>query len=318
MCLINYGAAAAAPFAKHPHQRGGNAFINTSKINWNVDDAPMLGSRNKMSNLEQTAKEKTGRELVPSLITTAPITNMAELELAASNAREVVERQLAERMAKRMVIIGSGLAGYSAAIAACAYTLPILITGNAFGGALASAKPLDYWPGAVQGAKHSDLAASLHDQAARLGVKLIHDTAESIDTSAKPYVVSLKNQGPIEAGAVIVATGLSPKTLGLSEESELLGRSVFTSSAVMGGPHKDVAVVGNGERAVDEALALSKMADRVTIVCSANKLSCPSHGLTRLARTANITVEYETSVIAYVTDDSEGGPLLWQLLCRCP
>ncbi|MFP3037661.1 MAG: NAD(P)/FAD-dependent oxidoreductase [Candidatus Hodgkinia cicadicola] len=273
-----------------------------------------------MLNQKHSTPEVTGRELVPfsPLTPMTPIINMAELELAASNAREHVERQLAERMAKRVIVIGSGLAGYSAAIAACSYASPIMITGDAFGGSLANAKPLEYWPGAVQGAKHSDLAASLHDQAARLGVKLIHDTAESIDISAKPYVVSLKGQEPIKAEAIIIATGLAPKTLGLSEESELLGRSVFTKSAVMGGPHKDVAVVGDGERAVDEALVLSKMANQVTIVCSANKLTCSSHTLTRLAQTANITVEYETSVIAYVTDDSEGGPLLWQLLCRCP
>ncbi|MFP3037636.1 MAG: NAD(P)/FAD-dependent oxidoreductase, partial [Candidatus Hodgkinia cicadicola] len=271
-----------------------------------------------MSNLERSTPKETGRELVPSPISISPFDNMTKPELGTLTAWERVERQLAERMAKRMVIIGSGLAGYSAAIAACAYTTPILITGDAFGGSLANAKPLEYWPGAVQGAKYSDLAASLHDQAARLGVKLIHDAAVSIDTSAKPYVVSLKCKETIEADAIIVATGLTPKTLGLSEESDLIGRSVFTSSAVMVGPHKDVAVVGDGERAVDEALALSKMAAQVTIVCNANKLSCSSHTLTRLAQTANITVEYETSVIAYVTDDSEGGPLLWQLLCRCP
>ncbi|MFP3037586.1 MAG: NAD(P)/FAD-dependent oxidoreductase [Candidatus Hodgkinia cicadicola] len=246
------------------------------------------------------------------------IDNVTEPELATSNNGGRVERQLAERMSKRVVIVGSGLAGYSAAIAACAYSLPIMITGDAFGGALASAKPLNYWPGAVQGAKHSDLAASLHDQATRLGVKLIHDTAESIDTSAKPYVISFKVRESIKADAIIIATGLAPKTLGLSEETELIGRSVFTSSAVMGGPHKDVAVVGNDERAADEAIALSKMANRVTIVCSANKLSCSSHTLTRLTQITNITVEYETAVLSYVTDDSECGPLLWQLLCRCP
>ncbi|MFP3037630.1 MAG: NAD(P)/FAD-dependent oxidoreductase [Candidatus Hodgkinia cicadicola] len=220
-----------------------------------------------------------------------------------------VEGSSAERRAERLVIIGSGLAGYSAAIAACSHS-PLLITGSVLGGRLAGAESLDYWPGAVSDAKGSDLANSLHAQGTRLGVRFMNDVVKSIDTSSHPHVISTERNGSIVASAIIVATGLTPKVLGLAEESALLGRGVFTSSSESIGQHQTVAVVGDGDYAASEALKLAQTSEHVNIICSVNNLSCSAVLASKLAIVPNIKVECSASVLSYVTDLSEGSVVL--------
>ncbi|MFP3037605.1 MAG: NAD(P)/FAD-dependent oxidoreductase [Candidatus Hodgkinia cicadicola] len=252
----------------------------------------------------------------PSLEAPAP---SPEIKQETTTTPQTDQQSLPTTVTETLVVVGSGLAGYSAAIAACAYSRPpLLITGPSLGGRLTDAEPLDYWPGAAPDAKGSALATSLHAQAARLGVRFINDTVKSINTEAKPYVISTECNGFVVASAVIVATGLSPKLLGLNDESLLIGRSVFTSSAVMGGPHKDVAVVGNGSLAIAEALELSTMVAQVTVVCDAPSFTCSPALFAKLADVTNVKVACGASVLSYITDESEGGPLLWQLSCKGP
>ncbi|MGP1916348.1 MAG: NAD(P)/FAD-dependent oxidoreductase [Candidatus Hodgkinia cicadicola] len=218
---------------------------------------------------------------------------------------------------EKLVILGSGLAGTSAAVAACSLnTLPLLITGPILGGALASPGNIDFWPGAALNAKSSDLAAALHAQAARLGTKFMFDSVQSIDTTSYPYTISTKLGGLLSASAIIVATGLTPKTLNLKDEVSLLGRSIFTSAATINGPHKDAAVVGDNCAAANEALTLSTMVSQVTLVCGASQLICPPSLVTKLSQTANIRVEYNALVSSYSTDESDGGLLLWGLTLK--
>ncbi|MGP1921975.1 MAG: FAD-dependent oxidoreductase [Candidatus Hodgkinia cicadicola] len=222
-----------------------------------------------------------------------------------------------EALVERLVIIGSGLAGYSALLSACSeQTLPLLITGPTLGGSLVSSESLEYWPGAAPNAKSSALAASLHAQCSRLGAKFMFDSVKSINTTAQPHVIETKLNGSITASAIVVATGLTPKTLNLKDEVSLLGRSVFTSAASINGPHKDAAVVGTDSLAINEALTLSTIVSQVTLVCSAPQLSCPPVLAHKLLQTANIRIEYNVTVYAYVTDESTGGPLLWGLALK--
>ncbi|MGP1917751.1 MAG: FAD-dependent oxidoreductase, partial [Candidatus Hodgkinia cicadicola] len=194
--------------------------------------------------------------------------------------------------------------------ATSAATPPLMITGPTLGGALASQGNIDLWPGAAADAKSSDFAAALHAQAARLGTQFMHDSVVSIDTTTQPYNISTKSGGLLSASAIIIATGLSPKTLNLPGEASLLGRSLFLSAASINGPHKDAALVGNDCAAITEALALSTMVSQLTLVCGAPQLSCPPSVALKLSQTPNIRVECNAEVSSYATDESDGGPLL--------
>ncbi|MGP1916351.1 MAG: NAD(P)/FAD-dependent oxidoreductase, partial [Candidatus Hodgkinia cicadicola] len=212
---------------------------------------------------------------------------------------------------ERLVVLGSGLAGCSAAVGVCSHgTPPLLITGPILGGTLASPGNIDFWPGAAPDAKSSDLAAALHAQAVRLGTKFMFDSVQSIDTNVYPYIITTKQGGLLSASAIIVATGLTPKTLNLKDEVSLLGRSIFTSAATINGPHKHAAVVGDNCAAVNEALALSTIASHVTLICGALQFSCPPSLVLKLSQTSNIRVEFNASVSSYATEVSDGGPLL--------
>ncbi|MGP1916474.1 MAG: NAD(P)/FAD-dependent oxidoreductase, partial [Candidatus Hodgkinia cicadicola] len=259
-------------------------------------------------------REVATAEAAPKL-TSAP----SPLEVKAETSRATTERPNSNQQppAERLVILGSGLAGYSAATAACSLnTLPLLITGPILGGTLASPGNIDFWPGAAPNAKSSELATALHAQAARLGTKFMFDSVQSIDINVYPYIISTKQGGLLSASAIIVATGLTPKTLNLPGEADLLGRSVFTSAASINGPHKDAAIVGNDSYAIAEALTLSKMVSKVTLICNAPQLSAPPSLISQLSQTTNIRVECNAEVFEYITEDFDGGPLLWGLAIK--
>ncbi len=138
----------------------------------------------------------------------------------------------------------------------------------------------------------------------------MYDSVQSIDTTVYPYIITTKSGSLLSASAVIVAIGLTSKTLNLSGEASLLGRSVFTSAASINGPHKDAAIVGTDSFAVAEALALSKMVSQVTLICSAPQLACPPSLVSQLSQVTNIRVECNVTVSAYLTDEFDGGLLL--------
>ncbi|MGP1914553.1 MAG: NAD(P)/FAD-dependent oxidoreductase, partial [Candidatus Hodgkinia cicadicola] len=263
-----------------------------------------LGSKPEVATAEAATKLTSSQ---PSL----------EVKLEMSQATAKTPTPNPQPPAERLAILGSGLAGYSAATAACSLnTPPLLITGPTLGGTLAAPGNIDFWPGAAPNAKSSELATALHAQAARLGTKFMFDSVQSIDTSVYPYIISTKQGGLLSASAIIVATGLTPKTLNLPGEADLLGRSVFTSAASINGPHKDAAIVGNDSYAVAEALALSKMVSQVTLVCNAPQLSAPPSLVAQLSQTTNVRVECNAEVFEYITEDSDGGPLLWGLAVK--
>ncbi|MGP1912189.1 MAG: NAD(P)/FAD-dependent oxidoreductase, partial [Candidatus Hodgkinia cicadicola] len=155
----------------------------------------------------------------PKVIKTLKTSPTAEVEVKTSQpvASEAKTPQPVDfRRSERLVVVGSGLSAYSASLyATSAATPPLMITGPTLGGALASQGNLDHWPGAAADAKSSDFAAALHVQAARLGTQFMYDSVVSIDTTTQPYNISTKSGGLLSASAIIIATGLSPKTLNL-------------------------------------------------------------------------------------------------------
>ncbi|MGP1918113.1 MAG: NAD(P)/FAD-dependent oxidoreductase [Candidatus Hodgkinia cicadicola] len=206
---------------------------------------------------------------------------------------------------ERLIVCGSGLAAYSATVVACSMNVaPLLITGPTPGGVLAFPGYIESWPGAAPNLQSHELAAALYSQAARLGTKFLFDSVQSIDTTTQPYTITTKHGKLLSASAIIVATGLTPKTLNLPGEASLLGRSVFTSAAFVSIFPRYAAVVGNNNTAAAEALALSTKVRRVTFVCNASQLSCAPSLAVKLRETLNIIIKYNVTVSNYNTNAS--------------
>lgn len=167
-----------------------------------------------------------------------------------------------------VIIIGSGPAGLTTAIYASRAKLDTLVVAGAFwGGQLMLTTEVENFPGFADGIMGPDLMDNMRKQAERFGAKLVFEDATSVDFSSKPFKISAGNQ-VFEAISVIIATGASPKWLGLESEIRLRGRGVSVC-ATCDAPlfkGKKAVVVGGGDTAIEEALALTKFAREVTIV----------------------------------------------------
>lgn len=168
----------------------------------------------------------------------------------------------------RLLILGSGPAGYTAAIYAARANLnPAVITGIEVGGQLTTTTDVDNWPGDVSGLQGPDLMQRMLQHAERFQTNIIHDHINSVDFSVRPYRLTGDN-GSYTADAVIIATGASAQYLGLPSEQAYLGRGVSACATCDGFFFRDqeVAVIGGGNTAVEEALYLSNIASKVTLV----------------------------------------------------
>ena len=168
----------------------------------------------------------------------------------------------------RLIILGSGPAGYTAAVyAARANLKPVMITGLEVGGQLMTTTEVDNWPGDVHGLMGPDLMARMQQHAERFDTQFIYDHIQSVDVTQRPFTLS-GDQGSYTCDALIIATGASAKYLGLDSETAFRGRGVSACATCDGFFYKnqDVAVIGGGNTAVEEALYLSNIANKVTIV----------------------------------------------------
>ena len=167
-----------------------------------------------------------------------------------------------------LIIIGSGPAGYTAAIyAARAALLPVLFTGVEVGGQMTTTTDVDNWPGDADGVQGPELMERMKRQAERFGTELIHETVNSVDFSKRPLQLEADG-GTYTADAVIVATGASAKYLGLPSEEAFKGKGISACATCDGFffRNQPVAVIGGGNTAVEEALYLSNIASKVTVV----------------------------------------------------
>jgi thioredoxin reductase (NADPH) len=168
----------------------------------------------------------------------------------------------------RVLILGSGPAGYTAAVyAARANLQPMLITGLAQGGQLMTTTDVDNWPADVDGVQGPELMQRFLKHTERFGTKTVFDHIHSVDLSQRPFKVS-GDSGRYTADALIIATGASAKYLGLQSEQAFMGRGVSGCATCDGFFYKaqDVCVVGGGNTAVEEALYLANIASKVHLI----------------------------------------------------
>ena len=175
----------------------------------------------------------------------------------------------------RVIILGSGPAGYSAAVyAARANLKPVVITGIQPGGQLTTTTEVDNWPGDVEGLTGPALMERMQKHAERFDTEIVYDHIHTAELQSRPFVLK-GDSGTYSCDALIIATGASAKYLGLPSEAEFMGRGVSGCATCDGFFYRDqpVCVVGGGNTAVEEALYLSNIASTVTLIHRRDKFT---------------------------------------------
>ncbi|WHS61279.1 thioredoxin-disulfide reductase [Pseudomonas sp. G2-4] len=175
---------------------------------------------------------------------------------------------MSEARHSRVIILGSGPAGYSAAVyAARANLKPLLITGMQAGGQLTTTTEVDNWPGDVHGLTGPALMERMKEHAERFETEIVFDHINAVDFAAKPYTLK-GDSATYTCDALIIATGASARYIGLPSEEAFMGKGVSACATCDGFfyRNKPVAVVGGGNTAVEEALYLANIASTVTLV----------------------------------------------------
>ena len=168
----------------------------------------------------------------------------------------------------QLIIIGSGPAGYTSAVyAARANLKPTLITGLEVGGQLTTTTEVENWPGDFEDLQGPDLMIRMQKHAEKYSVNIVNDYVKDVDFSGSPLILNGEKTS-YSAQAIIIATGASAKYLGLESEKQFLGRGVSACATCDGFFYKDqeVAVVGGGNTAVEEALYLSNICSKVHLI----------------------------------------------------
>jgi thioredoxin reductase (NADPH) len=200
----------------------------------------------------------------------------------------------------KCLIIGSGPAGYTAAIyAARANLTPVLYTGLQMGGQLTTTTEVDNFPGYPEGINGPDMMEDLKKQAERFGTDIRFGIAVAADFSGRKHRVTFDNNSIVEADAVIIATGATAKYLGLEAESKYAGMGVSACATCDGFFYrgKDVAVVGGGDTAAEEATYLAGLCRKVYLIVRRNALRASVAMQEKVKNTANIEILWEHQAI---------------------
>lgn len=201
----------------------------------------------------------------------------------------------------RLIILGSGPAGYTAAVyAARANLKPVVITGMQQGGQLTTTTDVDNWPGDVEGLTGPDLMVRMQQHAERFDTEVIFDHIDRTDLSQRPFVLE-GNVGKYTCDALIIATGASAQYLGLESEQAFMGNGVSACATCDGFFYRNqkVAVIGGGNTAVEEALYLSNLASEVVLVHRRDTLRAEKILQDKLfdkAKNGNITLEWNQTL----------------------
>ncbi|WP_028786270.1 thioredoxin-disulfide reductase [Terrimonas ferruginea] len=209
-----------------------------------------------------------------------------------------------------VLIIGSGPAGYTAAIYASRANLkPVLYQGIQPGGQLTITTEVENYPGYAEGVQGPQMMVDFEKQAARMGADIRFGLATKVDFSAQPYKVQIDEEKWIEADSVIIATGASAKWLGLPSEERLNGFGV-SACAVCDGfffRGKEVAIVGAGDTAAEEALYLSKLCTTVHMFIRRSEMRASKVMQDRVVETPNIKVYWNTETEEILGDKTVTG-----------
>jgi len=209
----------------------------------------------------------------------------------------------------RLLILGSGPAGYTAAIYAARANLnPVIITGLQQGGQLTTTTDVDNWPGDVEGLQGPDLMERMRLHAERFATEIVFDHIHTADLSTRPFTLT-GDYGTYTCDALIIATGASARYLGLDSEEAFKGKGVSACATCDGFfyRNKPVAVIGGGNTAVEEALYLSNIASQVTVVHRRDKFRSEkilSDKLLEKAKSGNVVVEWNHTLHEVLGDDT--------------
>jgi thioredoxin reductase (NADPH) len=209
----------------------------------------------------------------------------------------------------RLLILGSGPAGYSAAVYAARANLnPILVTGLEPGGQLMTTTDVDNWPGGGEGLQGPALMEQLRAHAARFDTEILFDTVKKVALGERPFRL-WGEQGGYTCDALIIATGATARYLGLASEDRYKGKGVSACATCDGFFYRDqpVAVVGGGNTAVEEALYLANIASRVTLIHRRDTLRAEKMMQAQLlakAANGNVEILWNHTLDEVVGDDS--------------
>ena len=208
----------------------------------------------------------------------------------------------------RLLILGSGPAGYTAAIYAARANLnPVLITGMEQGGQLTTTTEVDNWPGDHEGVQGPELMERMRKHAERFHTEIIFDTINKAELSERPFRLT-GDSGVYTCNALIIATGASAMYLGLESEEKFKGRGVSGCATCDGFFYKGkpVAVIGGGNTAVEEALYLANIASHVTVVHRRDKFKSEkilADQLLEKASNGNVSIEWNHTLDEVLGDD---------------
>ncbi|MGK0375203.1 MAG: thioredoxin reductase (NADPH) [Arenicella sp.] len=208
----------------------------------------------------------------------------------------------------KVLILGSGPAGYSAAVYAARANLnPVLITGMQQGGQLTTTTEVDNWPGDDQGVDGNELMARMLRHAERFETEIVFDHIHTVEVNTKPFTLT-GDSGVYTCDALIIATGASAKYLGLESETAFMGKGVSACATCDGFFYKGkpVVVIGGGNTAVEEALYLSNIASQVTVIHRRDEFKAEAILVDHIndkAANGNVTIEWDATLDEVLGDN---------------
>lgn len=211
-----------------------------------------------------------------------------------------------ETITTKVLIIGSGPAGYTAAIYASRANLePVVFEGMQPGGQLTTTTDIENFPGYPEGIKGQEMMDQLRQQAERFGTKIYPNAITEVNFAGRPFLCKADNGMNILADTIIIATGASAKYLGLPDEEKYRGLGVSACATCDGFfyRNKTVAVVGGGDTACEEAIYLSTLARQVYIIVRKDYLRASKVMQKRVAETQNIEVLFNTNTVGLYGDE---------------
>jgi thioredoxin reductase (NADPH) len=211
-----------------------------------------------------------------------------------------------------LVIVGAGVAGLTAAAAAARHGLKVaVVERTGAGGQIMNVERIENFPGFPQGISGYELGPLLQEQAEEAGAEFILDTIEKLEVSGQEHIL-IGAEESIRAASIVIATGSAKRLLGVPGEEKLRGRGVSDCAACDGPLFKklNVCVVGGGDSALDEALALARHAGQVTLIHRGTAFSAQQYLIDRVGAAENVTTLFETEVQEIVGENVVDGVVL--------